>query len=74
MAGRPGERSGGGLIRDSRNSPTVITPGPTMGKTLYRPHRLMVCPDPTEVTSSPAISGVSRSPEMVGLCPFTTCM
>ena len=27
-----------------------------------------------EVSSRPAISGTSRSPEMVGLTPLTTCM
>ncbi len=45
-----------------------------MGKTRYRPHLLTSRPVTIEVVSRPAISGSSRSPEMVGLEPLTICM
>ena len=38
------------------------------------PVLLMSCPVPMEVISSPAIMGSSRSPEVVGELPLTTCM
>ena len=56
---------------DSRYSPSVITAVPTTGKILYRPVRLTSCPVVIEVASRPAISGSSRSPDEVGLTPFT---
>ena len=45
---------------------------PTTGNTLYRPRLVISWPVPIEVSSSPAISGSSRSPEIVGLTPLTT--
>ena len=50
-----------------------MTPVPTIGKILYRPHRLIKIPEPMEVTSSPAMSGKSSSPDSVGLAPRTIC-
>ena len=47
---------------DSRYMPTVMSAVPTIGKTLYRPQRLIRTPDSIEVSSSPAISGSSCRP------------
>ncbi len=47
---------------------------PATGNTLYLPHLLISWPVPIEVASKPAISGSSRSPEIVGLSPLTICM
>jgi hypothetical protein len=60
--------------RDSRNSPSVMTAVPAIGKILYRPHLLTSWPVVIEVSSSPAIMGSSRSPDAVGVAPFTICM
>ena len=43
-----------------------------MGNGLYRPIRLMICPEAIDVTSMPAIIGTSSSPETVGVEPFTS--
>ena len=43
-----------------------------MGKNRYRPVREMICPDPIETTSRPAISGSICTPESVGEMPLTT--
>ena len=42
---------------------------PKTGNTLYLPRLVISWPVPIEVSSRPAISGSSRSPEMVGLLP-----
>ena len=60
--------------RDSRYIPNVISAVPTMGKILWRPHRLIAMPDSVDVSSRPTISGSSCRPELVGLAPLTTCM
>ncbi len=59
-------------IRDMRYSPTVMRAVPTTGKTLYRPHLLTSRPEPMEATSSPPISGNRRTPDWMGLIPFTS--
>ena len=53
--------------------PTVITAVPTTGNGLYRPYLRISRPLTIEVTSSPAIIGVSCKPDDVGLRPFTIC-
>src|SRR5215468_8239095 len=50
-----------------------MTAVPTIGKIRYRPHLVTSRPQMIEVVSRPAISGSSRSPEMVGLAPLTIC-
>ena len=45
---------------------------PAMGQNRYLPVLLMICPDPIETTSSPAISGSSCRPDKVGEMPRTT--
>ena len=58
--------------RESRNRPTAITAVPTIGNGRYRPQRVIRFPLTIDVTSSPPMSGVSSSPDLVGLDPFVT--
>ena len=44
-------------------------PQPRIGKTLYRPVRLMIWPLASEVSSRPSIIGSIRSPDSVGDAP-----
>ena len=46
---------------------------PAIGNGLYRPNFEISWPLTIDETSSPAIIGVSSSPERVALEPFTTC-
>ena len=57
---------------DSRNIPIAATPVPMIGNTRYLPVRPITCPEPMEVTSSPAMSGTSARPAPVADVPMTT--
>ena len=59
-------------MSDIRYRPRVVSPVPTTGNTLYRPHRLTRMPEPTEATNRPAIMGKSRTPDWMALTPFTS--
>jgi hypothetical protein len=59
-------------IEESSRSPTTISAVPRIGNALYLPVRLMICPEPIEVTKSPPIKGRICSPDPVGLAPLTT--
>ena len=51
---------------------TAMIAVPAIGKNRYRPILEISCPLTIDVTSTPAINGVSCSPERVGLDPFVT--
>ena len=62
-------------IIDSRNAPTVIIAVPSIGKDLVpAPPRDQTGGDPPKHTSIPSMTGRIRSPDAVGLTPFTFCM
>src|SRR6185437_14961403 len=61
-----------GVMRLRSSMPSDITAVPSTGKILYRPLRLMSCPETIDVTSMPTIIGSISSPDAVGLTPFTT--
>ena len=46
---------------------------PAIGNGRYLPQRVIRFPLTIDVTSRPAMSGVSSSPDLVGLDPFVTC-
>ena len=46
---------------------------PTIGNTLYRPVREVICPDTSEATIMPATSGRNSRPAFVGDAPLTIC-
>ncbi len=50
----------------------MVTPAPAIGKARYLPVREMICPEPIDTTSSPAIRGKSSTPDAVGDRPLTT--
>ena len=45
---------------------------PAIGQNRYFPVRLMICPEPMDTSSRPAISGSSCTPDRVGETPRTT--
>ena len=47
--------------------PTTRIAVPAIGNTLYRPNRVIARPDRIAAARSPAISGIIRRPEPVGL-------
>ncbi|GAB6983724.1 hypothetical protein JCM10369A_02480 [Nocardioides pyridinolyticus] len=60
--------------RDSRNSPTTITPDPTIGNNRTWPVREMTWPDPIDDAIMPTTIGSISSPDSVGVAPCTICM
>jgi hypothetical protein len=59
--------------KDSISRATVINAVPNTGKILYRPVREVSCPETTELTMIPAISGSNSRPDSVGEAFFTIC-
>ena len=58
---------------ESSSMPTAITAVPMIGNGRYFPHLLINRPLAIDVTSRPAIIGVSCKPDDVGLRPFEIC-
>jgi hypothetical protein len=50
-----------------------MTADPTTGKILYRPVRLTIVPDSSDITSKPATMGRVCKPDSVADEPFTYC-
>ena len=58
---------------ESSHIPIPATSVPAIGKTLYRPVRVMIWPETIDEISRPPITGSSCRPDAVGLSPRTTC-
>jgi len=61
------------VIREIKNNDSVTIVVPIIGKILYRPVRLTICPARIDVNRVPPISGTMRRPDAVGLKPLTIC-
>ena len=53
--------------------PAAMTSVPATGNHLYRPNRLISCPDTIEVKMMPTIIGSISRPDAVGVSPLTIC-
>jgi hypothetical protein len=58
---------------ERRNIPTTIRAAPMIGKTRYRPQRVMRMPATVDTLSNPTISGSMSKPDEVALTPCTSC-